>query len=203
MFIIVVACLVSAAHGFAGIKSSSADEAVAIFQAAYPKKEPYRAAPWASWGVPRKDFDGTKIKVAKPGEIGRRFSEIDPKQCRDCFTALANVYGEEQALEMTKTMPIILSFDRKCFEPSFQEWSAIFGRDETMAMVKRNPGLLAVRPEVAAASTDQTMNFSYIVAYTRPLSKILLPGLLFLLAVPSIETVTGVPIRAALAGLFN
>lgn len=188
----------SPALGFAARKL--ADEAVSLFQAAYPKKEPYKAPVWSSWGVPGRDIDGTPIRVAQVGAEGRRLCDISDEQCRASFDALAKVYGEEEALEMTRIMPIILTFDKQCFAPSFKEWSQIFGADETIDMVLRNPGLLAVRPEDAATATDQTMNFSYIVAYTRPLSKILLPGLLFLIAVPALEAVTGVSIRGA---LFN
>lgn len=199
----IVASFVSVAHGFAARSSMAADQAVSIFQQAFPKKETYTAAPWVSWGVPGQDLDGTEIKVAKAGQAGKRLSDIDAQQCRASFAALSKVYGEEEALEMTKIMPIILTFDKQCFAPSYKEWSDIFGADEAKAMVLRNPGLLAVAPKEAATSTDQTMTFSYIVAYTRPLSKILLPGLLFLLVTPAIEAVTGVSIRGALAGVFR
>jgi len=198
--LVVCALIVSVAQGFAAKKSSLADDAVSVFQTAFPKKEPYKAAQWVSWGVPSRDIDGTPIKVAESGEVGRRQCEIDANQCRASFAALSKVYGEEQSLEMTRIMPIILTFEKKCFEPSFKEWSEIFGDDEARAMVLRNPGLLAVRPEDAATATDQTMNFSYVVAYTRPFSKILLPGLIFLLFVPTLEAVTGVSIRGA---IFN
>jgi hypothetical protein len=195
----IFALFVLKAHGFAAPKTSTlADEAVSIFQTAYPKKEPFKASAWTSFGVPGYDIDGTPIRKAKKGEQRRRLTDISEKQCRASFKALAQVYGQDEALEMTRTMPIILSFDNQRFGPSYKEWSRIFGADEAKAMVLRNPGLLAVRPENAATATDQTMNFSYIVAYTRPFSKILLPGLLFLLAVPAMEAVTGVSIRALL-----
>jgi hypothetical protein len=198
----IFALFVLEAHGFAAPKTSGlADEAVSIFQTAYPKKEPFKASAWTSFGVPGYDIDGTPIKKAKKGEEGRRrLTDISEKQCRASFKALAHVYGQDEALQMTRIMPIILSFDSQWFGPSYKEWSRIFGPDEAKAMVLRNPGLLAVRPENAATATDQTMNFSYIVAYTRPFSKVLLPGLLCLLAVPAMEAVTGVSIRAS---LFN
>jgi hypothetical protein len=59
----------------------------------------------------------------------------------------------------------------------------------------RNPGLLAINPTNAAKSNEQTMVFSYLVAWTRPFGKVLLPGVLFLLLTPLIEQVTGLPIR--------
>jgi len=202
--IAVAALVISVAQGFStSSKSSSmADEAVSIFQAAYPKKDTYKPVPWTSWGVPARDFDGTEIKKSSM-QSGRRMADIDEQKCRTTFNALSKVYGQEQALEMTRIMPFILTFDSKCFAPSFQEWSDIFGSQETKEMVLRNPGLLALPPDEAATATDQTMNFSYAVAVTRPLSGILLPGLLFLLAVPTIEAVTGISIRGGLSGLFN
>ena len=63
-------------------------------------------------------------------------------------------------------------------------------------MVTRNAGLLAIRPDEAAKATDQTMQASYLIGATRPFGDILLPGLAFLLLVPAIEGITGVPIRA-------
>ena len=59
-------------------------------------------------------------------------------------------------------------------------------------MVKRNPGLLYVKPENAATSDDLTMQFSYIVAITRPAGPFLLYGTFGLLSIPVIEGITGV-----------
>ena len=53
-------------------------------------------------------------------------------------------------------------------------------------MICRNPGLLAVRPEEAARSTE-TMSASYLIAATRPIGPVALPTLAALLLVPTVE----------------
>jgi hypothetical protein len=65
---------------------------------------------------------------------------------------------------MVKALLICLAFDNKIFAASLQGFSQVFGLKESKDMVRRNPGLLAVTPTNAATASDQTMQFSYIVA---------------------------------------
>lgn len=53
-------------------------------------------------------------------------------------------------------------------------------------MVRRNPGLLGVRPETTD-DAEASMLFSYIVAYTRPLPKIIGVGGLLAIATAGIN----------------
>ena len=99
---------------------------------------------------------------------------------------------------MTKDLPSILAFEKANFRPSFVEFGKIFGTQEAKEMVMRNPGLLAVKPVDAANSDDQTMQFSYIVAKTRPIGGVLLYGTFGLLSIPVLEGISGVPFRANL-----
>ena len=92
-------------------------------------------------------------------------------------------------------MPIILVFDRKQFAGSLEEYANIFGEEKAKDMVLRNPGLLGVKAADAAKANDQTMYFSYIVAYTRPVGGLLLGGVFLLLSIPVFEGVTGIRIN--------
>ena len=122
--------------------------------------------------------------------------KVSEEQLRSCFTELADVYGPGNALEMCNAMPIILSFDERNFAPSFDEYSAIFGADEAKGMVQRNPGLLAVKPALAAQADGSAMQLSYIVAATRPAGPFLLGGLFLLLSLPLVEGITGIPVQS-------
>jgi hypothetical protein len=183
-------------------KSAFADEAIAVFGEKYPfGREPIKQPPFLeallSAGVPARDIDGTEYKMNGDTK-GKRFTDISEKQARATFAELSKLYGEEYALEMTKALPICLSFDKALFAGSLKEYIGIFGEEEAKAMVCRNPGLLAVRPAEAAKATDQTMKASYLIAVTRPYGKVLLPTLVFLLLVPTIEAVSGIAIRATI-----
>ncbi len=163
------------------------DEAVAIYDAKYSNKEtgtPF----YNTWGVPKKDIDGTPTST-KPN---KKIFEQTVADKRQAFQEIAKLYGAEEALDMTRALPGILAFDKKNFAPSLAEFSTIFGDEEAKAMVMRNPGLLYVKPENAATADDLTMQFSYIVAVTRPAGPLLLYGTLGLLTIPVIEGITGV-----------
>ena len=207
--VILLLALLSGTHGFfqnlgGGAKktpggsakaSPLAQEAVEIFGAKYPfGRAPPKSSIMGDFGMPDRDLDGTKLKKASSG-AGKRLTDISETEAAASFNSLAKIYGDERALEMTKRLPIILSFDKNEFSPCYTAWAEIFGDEETKEMVLRNPGLLAVPSREAAKATDQTMTFSYIVAYTRPLGPILLPILPLLLCVPLLEQLTGVPIR--------
>jgi hypothetical protein len=177
-------------------KTKPVDEAIAIYNMRFPPKDEYKTPFFISWGVPRTDIDGTPTSKGK-GD-GKRLFEKDNKEVRAAFLELAKVYGAEESLQMTKDLPSILAFNKKNFRPSYVEFTKIFGKEEAKEMVMRNPGLLAVKPIDAANSDDQTMQFSYIVAKTRPLGDVLLYGTLGLLMIPVVEGISGVPFRANL-----
>lgn len=188
-------------------KSPLAQKAVEV----YGDKYPFNQAPkkksfldqYTSLGVPAVDVDGTKYRTAGKG-TGIRLTDISEERAADTFNELAKSYGDDRALQMVKTFPICLAFDKKQFAGTYKEWSGIFGEEETKDMVLRNPGLLAVRASEAAKASDQTMVFSYIVAATRPIGVFGPITLMLLVCVPFIEAATGIPIRtpflAALTG---
>lgn len=197
-------CLVAAANGFFQKKpagaaiSPLAQEAVEIYGAKYS----YNKAPredsildsLSRVGVPKTDIDGTKVMTGK-GKDGRRITDMQEKEVAATFNGLAAVYGGERALEMVKIFPFCLGFDSANFAPTFAIWAEIFGEEETKDMVSRNPGLLAIKPKDAGINTDNTMLFSYIVAFTRPIGAFG-PALIgALLMVPVIEGTTGIPIK--------
>lgn len=133
-------CCLAPASAFAfsragGNKSNAAtEEAVAIFG----KNFPYNRAPpkqTSNVGVPYADIDGTRIRN-KNG--GRRLTDLTEKQVAANFKEMAKVYGEEQALEMVKIMPVSLSFNAKNFAPSLKCYAEEFGLEESKEMVARN-----------------------------------------------------------------
>jgi len=175
------------------------DEACDIYNKRFESKRKAKTRPFfASWGMPKRDIDGTEIGAIGEGgtPMGRSLFDIDDARMRKSFTEIARLYGEENALVMVKALPNILAFDSNNFSPALDAFGEIFGEEEANAMVVRNPGLLAVSPKNAATSSDQTMQFSYIIAYTRPIGKAGLPAILALLSIPGIEKVSNIPIRA-------
>ena len=180
--------------------STSAKAAVEIFQKKYPVKPRPKRSILTTAGMPGRDIDGTQYRVAKMDDpVGPRFSERDPKDLQATYQALAKVYGDEAALQMVKDLPIALAFNRNWFAPSLKEFAKTFGEEEAKAMVSRNPGLLALPPTGAGgadSATDQTMQFSYLVAATRPAGPFLLYGTLGLLMEPFFEMVSGIPLKS-------
>lgn len=188
-----------------GASEAVVQEALAVFEAKFKVSENKKAFKpfYTQWGVPEKDIDGTQVK--KDYSNTKRLVDSDEKTQRAAFNELAKIYGEEAALQMVKDLPYCLAFKRSNFAGNFAVYEEVFGEEDAKAMVSRNPGLLAISPEDAARNTnEQTMVFSYLVGYTRPLGDILLPGLLLLLSTPAIEKVSGIPIRTTfLAFLTN
>ena len=91
---------------------------------------------------------------------------------------------------MVKVWPRVLNCDYNNFSPVFDIYTEKFGKDESIAMLIRNPNLLGCSPDgpnSAQTAGDDTMALSYVVAFTRPLGPYLLGTLLGLLAFPSIE----------------
>lgn len=205
-------------NGAAATSSPLADEAFAVFDRAFPNRaEPLKESPLLNIGVPKVDIDGTKygyvieqnkyvvtlqfvfLNSARrqfDSEVrGKRRTDISETDAKTTFNELSKLYGAENALEMTKALPVCLTFKRTLFAPALKEYANIFGEEEAKAMMCRNPGLLAVKPVEAARATDQTMQASYLIASTRPFGDVLLSTLAALLLIPAVEAVSGVPIR--------
>ena len=119
------------------------------------------------------------------------------------FNAIAQLYGEDNALQMVKIQPGILAFRKENFAPSLAAFSEVFGEEESKDMVIRNPGLLSVNPKSAAAVDDLTMQLSYVVQYTRPIGNAGPAILLALVCVPAIEGALGLERGAFLNSLFQ
>ena len=121
-------------------------------------------------------------------------SAITEDECAEAFNVLAKLYGDENAMDMVKSSPICLAFNSENFEGSLNAFSNKFGLEESKAMIKRNPNLLAVRPELAAKSDDSTMMMSYVVGATRPIGAVLLGLLGIALLTPFFNGLTGMQI---------
>jgi hypothetical protein len=175
--------------------SPQADQAVAIFDKKFPfGRPPVARSKRISLGMPIADIDGTPV-FKSTSVPGKRLTDITEAQARATFNELAKCYGQDEALDMVKALPVCLVFNKDGLGPSLKAFQEIFGEEQAKAMVSRNPGLLAVNPADAATVTEQTMVFSYLVGYTRPLGPVLLPLLLFLLLTPVLERL-GIPIRS-------
>lgn len=93
--------------------------------------------------------------------------------CIENFNELSRLYGDEGALQIVKIMPKSLTIKREYFAPCLDNWEEQFGLEKAQAMVLRNPGLLAVKPD-ETDSAESSMAFSYLVAVTRgPIPKII------------------------------
>jgi hypothetical protein len=177
-------------------------QALDTFNKAFPfDREPPKSNPFNDFGMPYSDLDGTILQPSKngnyrnknnPKKVNRRLTDISRERAAQSFNVLVQLYGEQRALGMVQSQPICLCFDSAQFKPALEAWTQIFGLEASQNMVARNPGLLAVKAEEAAKSTDSTMVFSYLVGYTRPVGPLLLATTLFLILTPAIEGVTGI-----------
>lgn len=173
------------------------DAAVALYQKKYPpNRAPRRRAFNAGVGMPVRDIDGTKFNVAKDSTMGKVFSDRSETDLKATYTALAKYFGNEDALQMVKDFTLVLAMNRNNLVPIMAAYGETFGADKAKEMVKRNPGLLFCSPSDAADADDLTMQFSYVVAATRPVGPILLYGLLALLFEPTFELVSGIPLKS-------
>jgi hypothetical protein len=190
--------------GFAAPTAKSAikpaDQAVVIYQTKYPDKGPRKRAWNSAAGMNPKDLDGTTYSVAKTAEMGKTFADRNEKDLKACFQDLSKVFGTEDALQMVKDFPIVLAITRKDLQPVMKAFSETFGEEDAAAMVKRNPGLLFLRPPVAATADDLTMKFSYIIAFTRPVGPLILVTLLALVCEPAFESFSGIPLKQMIFG---
>ncbi|KAL3773042.1 hypothetical protein ACHAWO_004201 [Cyclotella atomus] len=108
-------------------------------------------------------------------------SDSDKFEKSQTFNEMARLYGDKEALEMVKICPQTLKFKRENFQRCLDSWEDQFGLEKAQGMVLRNPGLLGIRPEQTDGA-ESSMVFSYIVALTRPLPKIVaVVGLLAIL----------------------
>lgn len=98
-------------------------------------------------------------------------SDADKTEKSQTFNEIARLYGDSEALEMVKICPQTLKFKRENFQPCLDSWEEQFGLEKAQAMVLRNPGLLGIRPEQTDGA-ESSMFFSYVVAVTRPLPKV-------------------------------
>jgi hypothetical protein len=95
------------------------------------------------------------------------FVNDDKTKLSTNFNELARLYGDKEALEMVKIMPRVLRFNADNFEPCLESWTEQFGLEKAQGMVRRNPGLLGVRPD-QTEDADSSMYGSYFVAAIRP-----------------------------------
>ena len=191
----------SASLSSSSLTAKPIDAAVSLYQKKYPaNRAPRKRAFNAAMGMPRRDVDGTVYKVAQSNnsDMGKAFSDRPEADLRATFTVLAKYFGNDDALQMVKNFPLVLAMNRNNLVPVMKEYGATFGIDDAKEMVKRNPGLLFCQPADAAEADDLTMQFSYVVAATRPLGPVLLYGTLALLLEPTFEYVSGIPLKAML-----
>lgn len=184
-------------------KTAAFDEVISIYDKRFPNRaKSSKPLPWLSWGVPATDIDGTKIKT-ESSSSGKTFYDIAEKDLQATFTEMSNLYGQSNALDMCKVEPGILAFDRKNFAPTLKIYGDIFGKEEAKGMVQRNPNLLACKPFTAEGAGDETMQMSYVIAFTRPIGNYAIVLLVALLSVPAFEGILNIPIRANFFSLLS
>mmetsp|Transcript_4050 Transcript_4050/g.3822 ORF Transcript_4050/g.3822 Transcript_4050/m.3822 type:complete len:252 (-) Transcript_4050:197-952(-) len=158
---------------------------------------------FTQWGVPKKDLDGSLVRTTSEKGVSKRMVNTNLKDQKAAFTEIARIYGEDAALQMVKDLPYALAFNKSNFAANYKVYEDVFGEEPAKAMVKRNPGLLAIKPEDALKTDEQTMAFSYLVSTFRPVSDVAFPLLLLLLSTPAIERFSGIPIRTTFLGLLT
>ena len=84
--------------------SPQADQAVQIFNAKFPfDRPPLKPNRLLSLGMPNNYSQQQETR-------GKRLSDITEAEARATFAELARLYGADEALQMTKAKPIVLSF---------------------------------------------------------------------------------------------
>jgi hypothetical protein len=119
---------------------------------------------------------------AYPYSFEGKRAMVTQEKASAAFNELARLYGDEEALAMVKLESRVLVFNIDNYEPCLEAWTEQFGLEAAQGMVGRNPNLLAVRPTLAQKPAEDSMFFSYIIAASRPLPKILGAGLLLSIA---------------------
>ena len=95
------------------------------------------------------------------------FVNDNPVTLSTNFNELARLYGDEAALEMVNIEPRVLRFNADNFEGCLESWTEQFGLEKAQGMVRRNPGLLGVRPD-QTEDAESSLYGSYLVAALRP-----------------------------------
>lgn len=124
---------------------------------------------------------------AYPYSFEGRRAMVTREQAGLTFNELARLYGDEEALAMVKLEPRVLVFNCDNYAPCLEAWTEQFGLEAAKGMVGRNPNLLAVRPLLAKKPAEDSMFFSYVIAASRPLPKILAAGLLLSIATAGMQ----------------
>jgi len=127
------------------------------------------------FGSPRATKNSPLLDEALAAYPFKFKSDAEKKERSQTFNEIARLYGDDATLEMVKILPMTLQFKRENFADCLDLCEEQFGLEKAQAMVLRNPGLLGVRPE-QTDSAESAMFFSYVVALTRPLPKIIGAG---------------------------
>lgn len=104
----------------------------------------------------------------QPRSRASPITEITKAQALKAFNEMARIYGDESALKMVRTKPVVLGFNAENFQPTLDNWSEQFDEEAAKDMVKRNPGLLGIPPYLAEEDANATMALSYLVAVPLP-----------------------------------
>jgi hypothetical protein len=183
------------------VGKSKLNDAIALYQKRYPQNRgPRKRAFNAGVGLPVRDLDGTKLKVAKSNTLGKTFSERSESELRATYQTLQKYFGDDDTYQMVQDFTLVLTMNRKNLAAIMAAYANNFGKDQADAMVKRNPGLLFCQPKDAATADNLTMQFSYVVAITRPVGPLLLYTLLALVFEPTFELLSGIPLKSMIFG---
>jgi len=115
---------------------------------------------------------------AYPFSFEGKRAMVSEQKATVAFNELARLYGDDEALAIVELFPRSLCFDSTNYAPCLEAWTEQFGLEASQGMVGRNPGLLGVKPFTAKEPAEASMFFSYIIAVTRPLPKIIAVGLI-------------------------
>ena len=94
--------------------------------------------------------------------------QISEAQAVKAFDELARLYGDEAALDMVKIQPLALATNPDNFGQTLDVWTETFGLEMAQGMVKRNPGLLLIKPKLAETDAAGAMAWSFVIWATRP-----------------------------------
>jgi len=137
------------------------------------------------------------------GKERRRPSNLTNEDLKETFQRIASLYGGEgNARKIVEAEPKVLGYDSTRFSETKAAFvtamcegeEAKYSEDDVVAMIMRNPNLIAVRPSGyggADEADDSTVYMSYVIEATRPLGSILLGTLFLLLLSPAIKLLLG------------
>lgn len=178
------------------------DEAVEIYTDKFlSRKEGRKKFFFENWGVPSSAYSAYRGPESE--RTNDTIFDREAKDLADTFNVLASLYGDEEALDMVKIQPGVLSFNQNNFGPALDAFGEKFGYEESKEMIMRNPGLLATNEVAAEAADDLTMQLSYVIDVTRPIGKAGPIAIASLLLIPVIEGVSGVTRADLLSSLLD